>query len=400
MVKSKIRQLLKKSEKVNEKNSKFKITAVVISVCVLIMPFTSISALQLNNKTDILLVKIGSDEIINETFDIMEEILSKQNDKWEKANEQNWVDSLEQNKMLSIITNSKINLNVISSHYLKFKGIEISIDDLANGILETYDTSIIVTIGHGSPLSLSDGIEEMPWENLNTILEETKFPLSILATCYGGKAAMDSTSIIGIEDQIDNKFAAYLFTALIYKTFGDVLAQKYVIEKVFNRMQEFSINPELSKFLSISEDEWIFWSLYIVVAILQIFIGALTTVKGKLGEKLLTYMILNGLAGGILAIKVLMELYTKGDISILTLFTSSVGYIITWLGYALTVIGQQSIWWKILYGFLTAAEIFVMVATALTTKVLTFISSAAAFIFITTSLWREDKDSNNVPSLF
>jgi len=381
-------------------NRKNKLLALVISVCFLIVPITSISAQTVSNKTDVLLVKIGDDEAIDETYEIMNEILALRNEKIKIANDRKWTEISEQNKMLSIVTNSKMSLNVISGQYLKFKGIEVSIDDLAEGILETYDTSIIIIIGHGSPVALTDGMKEMSWVNVNTVLEDANFPLSLLAACYGGKAAMDSGNIIGVESEIDNVFAAYLFSTVIYKAFGDSQAQKYTMQKVFDRMEELSIDPEKIKLLSIKGMEVEYWIIYIIVSLIQLLIGLAFDPSGGFIKKCFQLALLNFGMLGFVGIMNSFILLFQGALSAIAFIGTISGFVLALLGYAISAVSEQSFWWKLLYGTIFVLELTAIILSGSALLIIKLLPWITAAIYIGTSLYREDKDHNDVPCQF
>ncbi len=58
------------------------------------------------------------------------------------------------------------------NHLLVIKRIQVSLSELEGGILEKYQTAILIIIGHGTPDGLSDKKDTMTWDVVQEVIEE------------------------------------------------------------------------------------------------------------------------------------------------------------------------------------------------------------------------------------
>ncbi len=138
--------------------------------------------------------------------------------------------------------------NIIKENYnLNFKEIQVSISDLEDGILDKYDTSILIIVGHGTPDGLSDNIEEMDWEDVNELITNENAQLTFVASCYGENAIQNLKNGFGFPGEVDSQFAAYFVLSSLFRAMNENSICDEYFSLALNRLYVVLSNPEYSK---------------------------------------------------------------------------------------------------------------------------------------------------------
>ncbi|KKM27920.1 hypothetical protein LCGC14_1569920, partial [marine sediment metagenome] len=121
-------------------------------------------------------------------------------------------------------TTSEINigqLNIVGPRILDTNVIQISVESLENGILDSYKTQVLIIIGHGSEEGLNGENDKIPWDDVEKIITDNSAKYSIIASCFSERATKDLPNAIGFPNIIDGIVAANIISAILFKMVGE-----------------------------------------------------------------------------------------------------------------------------------------------------------------------------------
>jgi len=220
----------------------------IVSIANASVPTTSYS--------DVLLVQLGDDSIIEETTQIIIDNLNDRNDyllqELEKQEEEEYVE-----KLYGMVgTTSEINfgqLNTIGPRILDINVIQISVESLENGILESYKTQVLIIIGHGSEEGLNGENDKILWDDVKKIITDNSAKYSIIAFCFSERATKDLPNAIGFPNIIDGIVAANIVSAILFKMLEETTLMKNCLNNALKRYMYITINPKFAQILYLDD---------------------------------------------------------------------------------------------------------------------------------------------------
>lgn len=222
----------------------------IVSIANASVPTTSYS--------DVLLVQLGDDSIIEETTQIIMDNLNDRNDyllqELEKQEEEEYVE-----KLYGMVgTTSEINfgqLNIIGPRILDINKIQISVESLENGILESYKTQVLIIIGHGSEEGLIGKNDKILWDDVKKIITDNSAKYSIIASCFSERATKDLPNAIGFPNIIDGIVSANIVSAILFKMLEETTLMKNCLNNALKRYMYITINPKFAQILELDDGD-------------------------------------------------------------------------------------------------------------------------------------------------
>ncbi len=240
-------------------NKKLRISVIIISL-LLGTNIVSIAnaGVPTTSYSDVLLVQVGDDSIIEETTQIIMNNLNDRNERLlqelEKQEKEEYV-----KKLYGMIgTTSEINfgqLNIIGSRILDINVIQISVESLENGILESYKTQVLILIGHGSEEGLKGENDKILWDDVEKIITDNSAKYSIIASCFSERATKDLPNAIGFPNIIDGIVAANIVSAILFKMLKETTLMKNCLNNALKRYMYININPKSTQILYVIIDD-------------------------------------------------------------------------------------------------------------------------------------------------
>ena len=216
----------------------------IVSIANASVPTTSYS--------DVLLVQLGDDSIIEETTQIIMDNLTTETNICYK-NLKNRKEEEYGEKLYGMVgTTSEINfgqLNIIAPRILDINVIQISVESLENRILESYKTQVLIIIGHGSEEGLIGENDKILWDDVEKIITDNSAKYSIIASCFSERATKDLPNAIGFPNIIDGIVAANIFSTIIFKMLGETTLMKNCLNNALKRYMYININPKSAQIL-------------------------------------------------------------------------------------------------------------------------------------------------------
>ena len=149
-------------------------------------------------------------------------------------------------------TTSEINfsqLNIIGSRILDINVIQISVENLENGILESYKAQVLIIIGHGNEEGLKGENDKILWDDVEKIITDNSAKYSIIASCFSERATKDLPNAIGFPNIIDGIVAANIVSAILFKMLEETTLMKNCLDNALKRYMYININPKSAQIL-------------------------------------------------------------------------------------------------------------------------------------------------------
>jgi len=235
-------------------NKKLRISVIIISLLLVGTNIVSIAnaGVPTTSYSDVLFVQVGDDSIIEETTQIIMNNLNDRNERLlqelEKQEKEEYVE-----KLYGMIgTTSEINfgqLNIIGSRILDINVIQISVESLENGILESYKTQVLILIGHGSEEGLKVENDKILWDDVEKIITDNSAKYSIITSCFSERATKDLPNAIGFPNIIDGIVAANIVSAILFNMLEETTLMKNCLNNALKRYMYININPKSAQIL-------------------------------------------------------------------------------------------------------------------------------------------------------
>jgi len=198
--------------------------------------------------SDILVLQVGDDDDLDETSELIVKNLERRNKliaQEEEHEEQQKFNQLDLLYSTSNIDVGKLTWTANRPILLDIDVLEVSVKDLENGILDKYQTKVLIIVGHGTPEGLEDKNNNMNWDKVEDLLNKNSASFSILASCYSASIIKNVPNAFGFPNIIDGIIAAHITSALILKMLDEVSLANELMDLALNRFIELQINPEL-----------------------------------------------------------------------------------------------------------------------------------------------------------
>ncbi len=131
--------------------------------------------------------------------------------------------------------------------------IQISVESLENGILESYKTQVLIIIGHGSEEGLIGENDIILWDDVEKIITDNSAKYSIIASCFSERATKDLPNAIGFPNIIDGIVAANIVSAILFKMLEETTLMKNCLNNALKRYMYITINPKFAQILYIDD---------------------------------------------------------------------------------------------------------------------------------------------------
>ncbi|MHA1521707.1 MAG: hypothetical protein ACTSRK_16125 [Promethearchaeota archaeon] len=229
---------------------KVKFAAISLALIILVSNIAVVvSSTSTNSQSDILIVKIGKDKILDGTSSLIFDEIQNRN----MINEEHYKQAItEINQLPNFPTLiSEVNLETLAyeNRVIKVNLIQVSISELEDGVLEKYQTTMLIIIGHGSPDGLSDKKDSMAWDVVQDLIGEENAEVTFIASCFGEKATQNIENAYGFVGEIDNQVASYITLSFIFHAFGEPSLSDVYYLLAIKRFFFIKTNPEYGRYL-------------------------------------------------------------------------------------------------------------------------------------------------------
>lgn len=201
--------------------------------------------------SDILLVQIGQDKVLDETCSVIVEEIQNRNTNKEAQYRQAIEEIGELPTFPTLLIEVDLQNVADKNHILTIKRIQVSLSELEEGILEKYKTVVLIIVGHGTQDGLSDKKNIMPWEVVQEVIEDKKAELTFIASCFGGKATHDVNNAYGFVGVVDFQVASYVALSILFDAMGESSLSEVYYNLAISRFFLLVFNPEYGKYLRI-----------------------------------------------------------------------------------------------------------------------------------------------------
>jgi len=249
--------------------------------------------------SDVLLVQIGDDPIIEETTQIIIDNLNDRNEHLLEEPEKRKDRVCIQNIYGMFCTISEIKIsqpNIYESRILDINVIQISVESLKKDILENYETQVLIIVGHGSEEGLKDEKDKMLWDDVGKIITNNSAKYSIIASCFSERGTKDLPNALGFPNIIDGIVAANIVSAILFKMLGETTLMKNCLNNALKRCLYININPNSAQILYFSDIELGFYVVQFVVLILLTMLNVVIPIDTHWAQRLFYQLITYGAA--------------------------------------------------------------------------------------------------------
>ena len=327
-------------------NKKLRISVIIISLLLVGTNIVSIAnaAVPTTSSSDVLLVQLGDDSIIEDTTQIIMDNLNDRNEHLLQELEKQEMEEYVEKLYGMVGTTSEFNfgqLNINGPRILDIDVIQISVESLENGILENYKTQVLIIIGHGSEEGLIGENDKILWDDVKKIITDNSAKYSIITSCFSERATKDLPNAIGFPNIIDGIVAANIVSAILFKMLEETTLMKNCLNNALNRYMYISINPKSAQILELdpegpggggsppppsgqyfSDVEFVYYIVAFIILILVTMINAVIPADASWAIRLFGAFSVYGAGSYIFN----FALYAAGLITVAAILSSLVGF--------------------------------------------------------------------------